>query len=249
MFARMLAFLVYPIFMNIKRSLIHRANDSKQTQKAVALALYCKDKLNVNYIDDFSYNKLHVLTGLHDTTLRKRIKTLLSMGVAFFQKNRLVFAKIKKSQSRNNFTLETESLNSVKDYEKTVVTLGIATIIRNKEFVKSVTDNLHSPKSLKDLKKAKKLARIYEYTEYVDNGISYAYMAEKFGCSIKTMVEIVKFATKKGFLVLKKNVETFFAHGMCWRLNKNNSQFTFTTKNYAYIVHANSYYKGSASAW
>ena len=87
MFARMLAFLVYPIFMNIKRSIIHRANDSKQTQKAVALALYCKDKLNVNYIDEFSYNKLHVLTGLHDTTLRKRIKTLLSMGVAFFQKN------------------------------------------------------------------------------------------------------------------------------------------------------------------
>ena len=171
------------------------------------------------------------------------------MGVAFFQKNRLVFAKIKNSQNRNNFTLETESLNSVKDYEKTVVTLGIANIIRNKEFVKSVTDNLHSPKSLKELKKAKKLARIYEYTEYVDNGISYAYMAEKFGCSIKTMVEIVKFATKKGFLVLKKNVETFFAHGICWRLNKNNSQFTFTTKNYAYIVHANSYSQGSASAW
>ena len=101
----------------------------------------------------------------------------------------------------------------------------------------------------KELKKAKKLARIYEYTEYVDNGISYAYMAEKFGCSIKTMVEIVKFATKKGFLVLKKNVETFFAHGICWRLNKNNSQFTFTTKNYAYIVHANSYSQGEASAW
>lgn len=235
--------------MNIKRSIIHRANESKQTQKAVALALYCKDKLNVNYIDDFSYNKLHVLTGLHDNTLRKRIKTLLSIGVAFFQKKRLVFAKIKNSQSRNNFTIETDSLNSVNDYEKAVVTLGIAIIIRNKEFAKNVSDNLHNPKRLDDLKKAKKLARIYDYTEYVDNGISYDYMAEKFCCSIKTMVEIVKFATKKGFLAIKKNVETFFAHGICWRLNKNNSQFTFTTKNYAYIVHANSYYKGSALAW
>ena len=160
-----------------------------------------------------------------------------------------MFAKIKKSQSRNNFTLETESLNSVKDYEKTVVTLGIATIIRNKEFVKSVTDNLHSPKCLKDLKKAKKLARIYEYTEYVDNGISYAYMAEKFGCSIKTMVEIVKFAVKNEFLVLKNNVEKLFSKNVNHFLNKYNSIFTFSTKDYIYKVYANSYTCGRGISW
>ena len=242
-------FFSVPYFMNIKRSIIHRANDSKQTQKAVALALYCKDHLGVDYIDNFSYNKLHNITGMHDTTLRKRVKTLLKMGLAFMQKDRLVFARIKKDQKRNNFSLDTTGLKTIRDYEKLVVISGIAVILHDKELAKNVIDNLHNPKCLKDLKEARQLARSYGYTSYKENGISYDYMAKKFGCSIKTMVEIVKFATKKGFLALKKNVETFFAHSICWRLNKNNSQFTFTTKNYAYIVHANSYSKGSAIAW
>lgn len=249
MFARMLAFLVYPIFMNIKRSIIHRANDSKQTQKAVALVLFCKDHLGVDYVDNFSYNKLHNITGLHDTTLRKRVKALIGMGLAFMQKGRLVFARIKKNQKRNNFSLDTTDLKTIRDYEKLVVISGIAVILHDKEFAKNVIDNLHNPKCLNDLKKARQLARSYEYTSYKDNGISYGYMAKKFNCCIKTMVETVKFAVKNEFLVLKNNVEKLFSKNVCHFLDKYNSAFTFSTENFIYKVHANSYTCGRKTGW
>ena len=249
MFARMLAFLVYPIFMNIKRSIIHRANDSKQTQKAVALALYCKDHLGVDYVDNFSYNKLHNITGMHDTTLRKRVKTLLGMGLAFMQKDKLVFARIKKDQKRNNFSLDTTDLKTIRDYEKLVVISGIAVILHDKEFAKNVIDNLHNPKCLKDFKEARQLARSYGYTAYKENGISYDYMAKKFNCCVKTMVETVKFAVKNEFLVLKNNVEKLFSKNVNHFLNKNNSIFTFSTKDYIYKVYANSYTCGRGIGW
>ena len=60
--------------------------------RAFALLLWVKSKFVSSTIVDFSYNRLHILTGLHINTIRKRIKTLKSLNLVRLEHGHLVFA-------------------------------------------------------------------------------------------------------------------------------------------------------------
>ena len=233
--------------MKVRKSIIHKLNKDAQVRKALALSLYCKDELDIHYVKEFTYNKLDVLTGIHVNTLKKRIRTLMQVGLAFMEGSTLVFNKVHKDNNRNNIILDTERIHTLKDYEYAIISWGIAIVQANKNFVKSVIDKCTDPKNLKDYKSAKKLANAHGYgRKFVDNGISYEYMANKFGVSVKTACSVVKFAVKNLILCVKKNFEQIFVKAVNKTIGKFNSEYTFSTKNNIYVVHANSYSLGTA---
>ena len=231
--------------MKVRKSIIHKLNNDAQVRKALALSLYCKDELGIHYVKEFTYNKLHVLTGIHVNTLKKRIRTLMEVGLAFMEGRKLVFNKVHKDNNRNNIILDTERIHTLKDYEYAIISLGIAIVQANKIFAKSVIDKCTDPKNLKEYKSAKKLANAHGYgRNFVDNGISYEYMANKFGISVKTACSVVKFAVKNLILCVKKNFEQIFVKSVNKAIGKFYSEYTFSTKNNIYVVHANSYSLG-----
>ena len=233
--------------MKVRKSIIHKLNKDAQVRKALALSLYCKDELGIHYVKEFTYNKLHVLTGIHVNTLKKRIHTLMQVGLVFMEGKKLVFNKVHKDNNRNNIILDTERIHTLKDYEYAIISWGIAIVQANKNFVKSVIDKCTDPKNLKEYKSAKKLANAHGYgRKFVDNGISYEYMANNFGISVKTACSVVKFAVKNLILRVKKNLEQIFVKAVNKTICKFNSEYTFSTKNNIYIVHANSYSLGIA---
>lgn len=231
--------------MKVRKSIIHKLNKDAQVRKALALSLYCKDELGIHYVKEFTYNKLHVLTGIHVNTLKKRIHTLMQLGLAFMEGRKLVFNKVHKDNNRNNIVLDTERIHTLKDYEYAIISLGIAIVQANKIFANSVIDKCTDPKNLKEYKSAKKFANAHGYgRKFVDNGISYWYMANKFGVSVKTACSVVKFAVKNLILCVKKNFEQIFVKSVNKTIGKFCSEYTFSTKNNIYVVHANSYSLG-----
>ena len=53
---------------------------NKSVTKALALAIFVKNRIKSSTIQDFSYNKLHLLTGLHINTLKKRLDVLIEQA-------------------------------------------------------------------------------------------------------------------------------------------------------------------------
>ena len=233
--------------MKVRKSIIHKLNNDAQVRKALALSLYCKDELGIHYVKEFTYNKLHVLTGIHVSTLKKRIRTLMQVGLAFMEGRKLVFNKVHKDNNRNNIVLDTDRIHTLKDYEYAIISLGISIVQANKIFAKSVIDKCTDPKNLKEYKSAKKFANAHGYgNKFVDNGISYEYMAKNFGISVKTACSVVKFAVENLILCVKRNFEQIFAKSLNKTIGKFNSRYTYSTKNNIYVIHANSYSLGTA---
>ena len=89
------------------------------------------------------------------------------------------------------------------------------------------------------IKAARDAARKFGYGfEYKENGLSYKTIARRLGVSVKTAVEIVKFAVKR--TILKKTTHSIatYMQSVC---GMEVYGYTFTTRNYGYKVLANSY--------
>ena len=195
---------------------------------------------------DFSFNKLHNMTGLHYVTLRKRMATLEGMSLIMRHgkdKRNLSFLRVHRSNNRNNITFPDEELKSVKDYEDALLSITIVETQRHKEYVHKLINTIKHSHNYADVKKAcRKVNGEYEgVREYVDNGISYKYLSKKMGVSLQKAFQVVRFAVEKKFVELKKNFEQIFSRGVNYYLDKMNSVFTFSTKNNIYMVKANTY--------
>ena len=195
---------------------------------------------------DFSFNKLHNMTGLHHVTLRKRMATLEGMSLIMRhgkEKRNLSFLRVHRSNDRNTITFPDEELKSVKDYEDALLSITIVETQRHKEYVHKLINTIKHSHNYADVKKAcRKVNGEYEgVREYVDNGISYKYLSKKMGVSLQKAFQVVRFAVEKKFVELKKNFEQIFSKGVNHYLDKMNSVFTFSTKNNIYMVKANTY--------
>lgn len=195
---------------------------------------------------DFSFNKLHNMTGLHYVTLRKRMATLEGMSLIMRhgkEKRNLSFLRVHRSCDRNNILFPDGELKSVKDYEDALLSITIVETQRHKEYVHKLINTIKHSHNYADVKKAcRKVNGEYEgVREYVDNGISYRYLSKKMGVSLQKAFQVVRFAVEKKFVELKKNFEQIFSRGVNYYLDKKNSIFTFSTKNNIYMVKANTY--------
>lgn len=232
--------------------------------KALALAIYVKMNTVSSTVNRCTVNKLHELTSLHSSTIKKRMKTLLDMELIMCdQNNNVTFLSLQSSSNRRNVIFDFTKFKSVSELEYALYSLLLKDILSKKEYVKKEIDeikNLKKPTSESESKRNKKrikdlrrlLSKYKRPTiksitdeEYKEYGISYDTLSRKLGICRQKTVEIVNFALKHGLITKEKRVEQVYIKNanLLHRLPKG----CFCTKNNFYRVFANVYHNFEVS--
>ena len=229
----------------IRRKIFYKMYKNKSVTKALALAIFVKSKISSSTVNDFSYNKLHRLTGAHINTLKMRIAILRQMGLVEFigsHKQHLCFKSITSSSNHRNVDIKHGYYDTLKSTEESLFAYLIVEIQRKKDFVKHTIQTAKDGHDLEQVKKAKRTCKRYGYNdEYHEWGISYKYIAKKLGVCLQKAFAIVKFAIKQGLIEKTKRQIQKFVKGigsMCKHVDAN---FTFCTRDNEYYILANSY--------
>ncbi len=215
---------------------------NKELLKAIALLLLIRKRLGSNIVKNFSVNKLVGITGVHAHTIRKRMRVLSEYGLAVMEGQTLVLRSIVSKHTRRNVKLGERKMDysSLKGIEYSLQAILVVTIQNRKEFAKQTIRNAHGgSRDYKTVKAARSAARKFGYgDEYVEKGLSYRTIARRLGVCIKTAVEVVKFGVKRAFFTKATRFLSTYMPSVCGR---DIFGYTFTTRNYAYVVLANTY--------
>lgn len=221
---------------------------NEEVLKAVALSIFIKKLVVSSTINNYTLNKLHTLTKLSYSTLRKRLKTLRNLGYIRYEgknNNHLVFVSLKSSNNHKNIDLSKCNFSTIKTIEKSLLALFFINIQKQKDFVKHTIQTAFNPKNnqFKEMKKAKKLCKRYGYTnEYKEFGLSYKTISKRLGVSLQKAFNIVKFAIVNNMVVKYNNIKQFHLKGIGLAQKYYHfNDVTFYTKNNAYKVEANRY--------
>ena len=227
---------------NLRFRLVIEMFGNKDLLKALAMFLLIRKRLGGNAIKGYSINKLVSITGAHARTIKKRMHVLLSYGLVTIANETLTLRSVVSKHAKRNVKLGDKQMDytSLKSVEYSLQSILVVQIQLRKDFAKRTIRNAHGAShDYKVVKAARDAARKFGYGfEYVERGLSYKKIAKEIGVSIKSAVEIVKFAVKRAFL--KKtthSIATYLpsVYGM------EVYGYTFTTRNYGYNVLANCY--------
>lgn len=212
---------------------------SNNLLKAIALSLLVRKRTNTNIVKNFTYNKLATITGMHPDTIKKRLQTLKNYDLVSLNGKNLTFRSLVSRHKNRNIRLAKIAYNTIKDVERSLQAILVATIQLRKNFAKRTIRIAHDGKKNKEIKAAIKISRRYKWGhDYVEYGLGYKKIAKTLNCCKVTAEKIVKFAQKIKILKKFKHFERIFLPN----INFNEYEgCTFTTKNYGYIIKANTY--------
>ena len=214
---------------------------NKELLKAIAMFLLIRKRLGGNVIKDYSINKLVNITGAHARTIKKRMHVLLSYGLVTIVNRTLTLRSVVSKHAKRNVRLgDKMDYTSLKSVEYSLQAILLVQIQLRKDFAKQTIRNAHGAShDFKVVKAARDAARKFGYGfEYIERGLSYRTIAKKIGVSIKSAVEIVKFAAKRTFLKKITHSIPTYLPSVC---GMEVYGYTFTTRNYGYKVLANCY--------
>jgi len=225
---------------NLRLRLALEMFGNKELLKALAMFLLIRKRIGSNVLKDYSINKLVNLLGAHARTIKKRMHVLSQYGLVTIVGKTLVLRSVVSKHAKRNVKLGKMEYSTLKSVEYSLQSILVAVIQSRKDFAQRTIRYAHGAShDYKVVKAARNAARKFGYGfEYVEKGLSYKTIAKKLGVSIKTAVEIVKFAVKH--TILKKT-----KHFISTYLPKVNFMeglgYTFTTRNYGYNIMANTY--------
>ncbi len=215
---------------------------NKELLKAIAMFLLIRKRLGSNILKDYSINKLVNLLGAHACTIKKRMHVLAQYGLVTIVGKTLMLRSVVSKHAKRNVKLGERKMeySSLKSVEYSLQAILVVVVQSRKDFAKRTIRNAHGAShDFNVVKAARDAARKFGYGfEYKENGLSYKTIARKLGVSVKTAVEIVKFAVKR--TILKKTTHSIatYMQSVC---GMEVYGYTFTTCNYGYKVLANSY--------
>ncbi len=209
--------------------------------KAIAMMLLVRQRTGTNVIKNFTINKIAGITGMHAVTVRKRLHTLKDYGLVEYQGRSLVMRSLVSKHKNRNIRLANIAYEKVKDVERSLQALLVAIMQMRKEFAKRTIRNAHNSHDAKEVKAAQRVSRKYGWgQEYIEHGMGYQKIASTLHCCKATAVRIVKYAEKIHVLAKMKHFTRTYMPGVnCMSLRELG--YTFTTRNYAYVVKANTY--------
>ena len=215
---------------------------NKELLKAIAMFLLIRKRLGSNILKDYSINKLVNLLGAHACTIKKRMHVLAQYGLVTIVGKTLMLRSVVSKHAKRNVKLGERKMeySSLKSVEYSLQAILVVVVQSRKDFAKRTIRNAHGAShDFNVIKAARDAARKFGYGfEYKENGLSYKTIARRLGVSVKTAVEIVKFAVKR--TILKKTTHSIatYMQSVC---GMEVYGYTFTTRNYGYKVLANSY--------
>lgn len=234
--------------MQVKRALLFWTMGNKTNLKAVSLLIALKSKLDkTSSLNKASQNKIAELAGVSPNTIKRYMPVWERLGLVEWRgKNKDVFVinRLSSKTKHRNIDLSRVDMKSFKSIYESLKSFIFLIVLSCKCFVKRMIRIATDPKKGEDYKGAKKFCnryarreqeRVIEYKEY---GISYKKIGEKLGFCKRMAEKIVEKAVKKGWC----HKETHFEKVSMPGVNRMYVEgFTFTTKNYGFIVKANTY--------
>lgn len=229
----------------IKRKIVFEIMGDTSKQKAVAFALLLKHISNDSSVfRKFTYNRLHTLTKMHVSTIKKYVSVLKEMGLVVINNGDLYIKKMASSTKHKNINIGKFKFKNNKDTYHQVRDLIVLFVQSHKEFVRSLLQLRKNPRNM-DFKKVRGLCRKYSrHIDYREEGLSYGKIAKIVGCCTRTAFNIVADAVNRRWLKKKNNCLVVFMPNVCGR---EVDGFTFTTRNYGYLFRANTY--GLSKGW
>ena len=226
----------------IRRSLIYECFGDKELLKALAMAYLIKHRTKSSNIRHYSINLIRTITGIHATTIKKRLQTLNEYGLILIEKDNLIIRSTVSKHSKRNMNIGRMDFTSVKTVERSLQALQVVFLQQRKDFCKHTIHNAHSGFNPKKIKAARKACRKYGFgNKYVERGLSYATIARKLGLSVTTAFNVVKQGVKRKYFKKFTHFVRTFLKGVYGMYIEG---YTFTTKNYGFQVQANTYKVG-----
>lgn len=211
----------------------------KQSLKAIAFVLFFYHKYGQNVLKNWSHNKLATITGIHAYTIKKRLNTLRQLGYINIEGSSLIFRSVVSKHTERNINITDICYDTIKDVEKSLYAILLCIIQSRKDFCRRTILQARNSRRADVVKKARAIKRKYGYSEsYREKGLSYKRIARKFGVSLKTAFDYVKYAVERGFVSLQSHFYSTFMPGVG---RYPVPGYRFTTRNYAYNVAANTY--------
>jgi len=250
--------------MKIRKRIISEVrgcNDKAVLTKALSLVLFYQQRViedehrcnerGLYYwrIRNFSYNKLHLLTGLHINTIRTRLRTLERNGWARRQGNDLVFDSkaLRSSHQRNNYTYH-KGFGRITELQNWLLAHIIVNIQEAKECAKDIFGRLKNPKDNEELKWAKRTARerYPRQDHFADYGISYRCLVMNTGIRRTKLKGLLRFAERNNIIYRHRNERLVSERetAMFREMERTGYLFDYLKQKYHHIVN-HYFYKGS----
>lgn len=224
---------------NLRYTLANEMFGNKKLLKAVAFAMFVRYRTGKSSMGKYSINMIAGAAGVHAVTAAKRMETLTAAGLAVVKDGCVTFRSLVSKHNDRNVRLTKICYGSLKGVEKSLQAILVTVLQKRKDFAKRTIRTAHDGRTSKEVKAAMKTSRKYGWGDtFVERGFSYRSLAKKIGVCVKTAVEIVKFAVKRGILKKERHFERFFMPGVNGRKVEG---FTFTTRNWGFRVSANTY--------
>lgn len=238
-----------PYMKAIGRDILEMGRNSPRILKALALALTVKARLGKRTsIRRYTVNKVARLAGVSHSTAAKYMRTLADLELVVMEKDgtTLVFRRLSHSNRHRNVPLTYMKSQSFKDAARELQSLLIMVKQFQKEYVRRLIHSAKNPKGLRQFKRAKRSCDRYvgrtpdgRLPGYRENGMSYRFLGQLLGVCSRTAFRIVEYASEHRLLVKHKTpAYSVYMRGVNGYPVEG---FTFTTRNNAYKIFANTY--------
>lgn len=217
-------------------------------QKAAAIALCLKYVCGRNsIIRNFNPNKISKLIHVSPNTFTKYLPVMLSIGIVHFEGTRnehLVVSKLHSSHKERNIDIHRFDFKSFDTIFQSLRAFIALLIQKRKDYVRRILQLAYNPYPGDDCKaarrKVKTLVRqgILKVIRWTERGISYKRFATELGCCVRTAQRVIEYAISKRWC----RKETHFGYRYMKGVNYLElDNYTFTTRDYGFVVSANTY--------
>ncbi len=221
----------------------------KTLQKAVALLLLLKNRLGkTSVINNASQNQIARVAGVSPSTISRYLPLWQELGFVVWQGKRsdmLVVKRLSSKTDHRNYDVQRLDYSSFKSLYHSFRDFLFLIVQSRKDYIKRMIRIATNPNWNENFKAARKTCKRYakmyrgdETETYHEFGLSYKCIAQKLGFCAKTAQNIVSDTIKRRWCrkfthyswTILRGVMGMFVNG-----------FTFTTRNYGFVVEANTY--------
>lgn len=224
-------------------------------QKVLSTALALKIALGAkSEIRNWNYNKIKKIIKISPNTFKKLLPDLEKEGfVKFVGKNKqtMVICKLHSDTADRNISVDLfdvgkDGFVSYKEVYYSLRTFFVMYLQHKKNYLRKTIQSYQNPKRSDNFKllrkKVRRLVRGGVLRSMQDGfkewGMSYKRIAEQTGNCLRTAQRIVKYGIEHGWMTKQVNIIRDYIPNVRGRYVPG---YDFTTRNYGYILYANSY--------
>lgn len=194
-------------------------------RKALALAIFLKEKCGKPTIYDYSPRMIAEMSDLSVIVVKKRIEKMQEMGLISLcgKHNQHLILNKTRNTLYANISLDKIDKTNVKDIEMGLKALYIVYIQSQKDYVRNILNMRNeaekktylSKSEYRNFKKAKKFCNKCGINTFIDNGISYNKISRDLNISKSTVSELIEYGEKHNMFIKSNQFEEIMSFNKC----------------------------------